>query len=81
MRYDVDTFNCVDFTSEAGHWFSKIGITAHQVVGKEKDSTARHSWVGIDVFGYIWHFEPQRFVFFNPEEDYTEITLNNRTIT
>jgi hypothetical protein len=79
-RYDIENFNCVQFTREAVLYFRAIGIKSYQVVGDCKDSDARHSWVGIDFFGYIINYEPQCFLPFIPEWRYENIWLNNNTI-
>jgi hypothetical protein len=78
-RYNVKTFNCVDFTKESINGFKMFGITSYQVVGMCKDNhSLGHSWVGIDIFGYIIHYEPQGLVIFNPEDDYYDIYVNKR---
>jgi hypothetical protein len=69
-------FTCVDFTHEAMGFFDVIGVRSYQVVGTDKDTGIGHSWVGIDVFGQIWSFEPQTLTFFNPSDDYRNIVVN-----
>jgi hypothetical protein len=74
-------FNCVDFTKEAIDYFDKIGITAYQVVGISKtNSSYAHSWVGINVFGNIWNFEPQTLTFFDPKDEYKSICVNYNSV-
>jgi len=76
-RYDKEKFNCVDFTSETIEFLRPLGIKSYQVVGMDKDNSSRgHSWVGIDINGYILHFEPQSWLFFIPEWEYTNIYVN-----
>ena len=78
-RYDVKTFNCVDFTKEAVDYLSVFNIKSYQVVGICKDNQSLgHSWVGIDLFGTILNFEPQSLVVFNPEDEYEQIFVNRR---
>jgi len=76
-RYDRETFNCVDFTKEGVDFFKSIGIKSYQVIGRSKSNhSAGHSWIGIDVNGYILNFEPQIWWLFIPEWEYDNIYVN-----
>ena len=83
FRYDIKNFNCVDYTIESMLYFSLFGIKSYQVIGLYNITIngttiyKGHSWLGIDIFGYIIHYEPQTFSIFNPKEKYTHIIINN----
>jgi hypothetical protein len=82
IRYDVEKFNCVDFTSETLAILRACWIPCYQVVGICNDNESRgHSWVGIDFFGTIIHIEPQIMLPFIPETDYHDIYINREATT
>lgn len=72
-RYDARSFNCVDFTRETMGFFDMVNIRSYQVVGSGMvdGKMVAHSWVGIDTFFGVWHFEPQELCFFDPYEEYS----------
>lgn len=75
-RWVGDGFTCYDFTTEAIDWFNSIGVKAYRVIGYDKVTGEGHSWVGIDCFGNILHYEPQSLMFFDPSDEYKDITVN-----
>lgn len=69
-------FDCLDYTEEMLGFLRTFGIRSYQVVGTDMSDGVGHSWVGIDVFGQIWHLEPQYLWFFDPSSEFTGITVN-----
>ena len=64
-------FVCSDFTDEMRGWLGCVGIETVEVNGVLKDGGGIHAWVGINVFGSVWNFEPQTLMFFNPGDDFS----------
>lgn len=76
-RYDVENFNCVNFTREARTYLDKLGLKTYPMVGTLNDGSGkRHSWVGIDFFGVILNYEPQICFFFLPEWKYKDVCVD-----
>jgi hypothetical protein len=76
-RYDVEKFNCVNFTRESMGFFKSIGVKSYPMYGVVKDNTdVAHSWVGIDFFGYTLNYEPQIYFFFLPEWRYIDVHVD-----
>lgn len=76
---DPTRFTCLDYTDEMQAWLKKIGIKSYQVVGMNRRTGEAHSWVGVDVFGSIWHLEPQTLCFFNPSDTYRDVHVNYKS--
>jgi len=73
---DPGRFTCVDYTREALGFFDGIGVKSYEVDGTDRVTGIPHSWVGIDVFGWVISFEPQTLTVFDPSGQYDGVTVN-----